>query len=75
MGKTLKIGNIELKPGVCIDVLIQGRKYKVKIETIDEYNTIIGVDPSDNPVMVRLSKIVAIRVISEDEFYGEKRNE
>ena len=71
--REIHIGNLTLGPGKYIEALVQGRKYRVRIEEIDEYNTIIGRDNNGKDVMIRLSKIVAMRTMTEDEFYGREQ--
>jgi hypothetical protein len=71
----LIIGKITFSTGDFIEVLAQGRKYRMKILEIDDYNNIIGEDQNGNPIYVKISKISVIKTISEYEFLGgEKKN-
>jgi len=71
----LVIGKITFSIGDFIEVLAQGRKYRMKILEIDDYNNIIGEDPNSNPIYVKISKISVIKAISEYEFLGgDKKN-
>ncbi len=64
----LVIGKITFSVGDFIEVLAQGRKYRMKILEIDDYNNIIGEDQNGNPIYVKISKISVIKTISEYEF-------
>jgi len=69
---------MELRPGDCVSVLISGRTYILKIEEITDYNQIVGEDILGSPVMIRVSKIMALKKISEEEFElrkGEKKHD
>ncbi|ACB37245.1 hypothetical protein AFV9_gp11 [Betalipothrixvirus uzonense] len=71
MSKTqLKLGKISFSVGDMVEVLAQGRKYRMKITEIDDYNNLIGEDSNGNPIYIKISKISVIRKISELEFYG-----
>jgi len=68
--RELKLGKISFVVGDYIEVLAQGRKYRLLIEEIDDYNNLIGKDPNGNPIYIKISKISVIRRISELEFNG-----
>ena len=73
--RELKLGKISFQVGDYIEVLAQGRKYRLLVEEIDDYNNLLGTDPNGNPIYIKISKISVIRKISELEFTGgEKRN-
>jgi len=73
--RELKLGKISFQVGDFVEVLAQGRKYRLLIEEIDDYNNLIGIDPNNNPIYIKISKISVIRKISELEFNGgEKQN-
>jgi len=73
--RELKLGKISFQVGDYIEVLAQGRKYRMQIQEIDDYNNLIGQDPNGNPIYIKISKISVIRKISELEFTGgEPRN-
>lgn len=78
MPKSIYFGKMELRPGDCVSVLISGRTYILKIEEITDYNQIVGEDILGSPVMIRVSKIMALKKISEEEFElrkGEKKHD
>ena len=68
--RELKLGRISFQTGDFIEVVAQGRKYKMQIQEIDDYNNLLGVDPNGNPIYIKISKISVIRKISELEFTG-----
>ena len=68
--RELKLGKISFSVGDYIEVLAQGRKYRLLIEEIDDYNNLLGKDPNGNPIYIKISKISVIRKISELEFTG-----
>jgi hypothetical protein len=73
--RELKLGKISFSVGECIEVLAQGRKYRMRISEIDDYNNLLGEDPNGNPIYIKISKISVIRKISELEFTGgENKN-
>jgi len=73
--RELKLGKISFQVGDYIEVLAQGRKYRLLIQEIDDYNNLLGEDPNGNPIYIKISKISVIRKISELEFTGgEKKN-
>jgi len=73
--RELRLGKISFQVGDFIEVLAQGRKYRMQIQEIDDYNNLLGQDPSGNPIYIKISKISVIRKISELEFIGgEKQN-
>jgi len=73
--RELKLGKISFQVGDFIEVLAQGRKYRLLIEEIDDYNNLLGTDPNGNPIYIKIGKISVIKKISELEFTGgDKRN-
>ena len=73
--RELRLGKISFQTGDFIEVLAQGRKYRMQIQEIDDYNNLLGIDPNNNPIYIKISKISVIRKISEIEFTGgEKQN-
>lgn len=73
--RELKLGKISFQVGDYIEVLAQGRKYRMQITEIDDYNNLLGTDSNGNPIYIKISKISVIRKISELEFTGgEKQN-
>ncbi len=72
MGRKLVFGKITIEVGDCIDVLVSGRKYVMKVTDITEYSQIVGETPNGDPVMIRASKIVALRKIPSDTFEAMK---
>jgi hypothetical protein len=72
MGKKLIFGKIIVQEGDCLDVLVSGRKYVIKVIEVTDYNQIVGETPSGDPVMIRASKIVALRKISPEAFEAMK---
>jgi hypothetical protein len=68
MSKKLSFGKMIIEPGDCLDVLVSGRRYLMKVVDITEYNQIVGETPTHDPVMVRSSKIVAVRKIPPEAF-------
>jgi hypothetical protein len=71
--RELKLGKIIFQVGDFIEVLAQGRKYRMRIQEIDDYNNLLGEDPNGNPIYIKISKISVIRKISELEFTGGER--
>jgi hypothetical protein len=71
--RELKLGKVSFQVGDCIEVLAQGRKYRMRIQEIDDYNNLLGEDPNGNPIYIKISKISVIRKISELEFTGGER--
>jgi len=73
--RELKLGKISFVIGDHIEVLAQGRKYRLLIEEIDDYNNLLGTDPNGNPIYIKIGKISVIKKISELEFTGgDKRD-
>ncbi|CAJ31624.1 hypothetical protein AFV7_gp05 [Betalipothrixvirus pezzuloense] len=72
--KQLVLGKISFSVGDIIEVLAQGRKYRLKIVEIDDYNNILGEDQQGNPIYIKISKISVIRRIDEKEFYSGGNN-
>jgi len=73
--RELKLGKIAFQIGDHIEVLAQGRKYRLLIEEIDDYNNLLGTDPNGNPIYIKIGKISVIKKISELEFTGgDKRD-
>ncbi|CAJ31564.1 hypothetical protein AFV8_gp07 [Betalipothrixvirus puteoliense] len=70
----LIMGKISFSVGDIIEVLAQGRKYRLKIVEIDDYNNILGEDQQGNPIYIKISKISVIRRIDEKEFYSGEKN-
>lgn len=69
----LIMGKISFAVGDIVEVLAQGRKYRLKIVEIDDYNNILGEDQQQNPIYIKISKISVIKRIDEKEFYiGDK---
>jgi len=68
--RELKLGKISFQVGDFVEVLAQGRKYRMQITEIDDYNNLLGTDPNGNPIYIKISKISVIRKISELEFTG-----
>jgi len=68
--RELKLGKISFQVGDFVEVLAQGRKYRMQITEIDDYNNLLGTDPNGNPIYIKISKISVIRKISELEFKG-----
>ncbi|AOS58362.1 conserved lipothrixviral protein [Sulfolobus islandicus filamentous virus 2] len=66
----LRIGKYSFSTGDFIEVLAQGRKYRLQIQEIDDYNNIIGTDPNGNPIYIKISKISVIRKMTQQEFTG-----
>jgi len=73
--RELKLGKISFSVGDFIEVLAQGRKYRMQIQEIDDYNNLLGQDPSGNPIYIKISKISVIRKISELEFTGGEQKD
>jgi len=73
--RELKLGKISFSVGDCVEVLAQGRKYRMQIQEIDDYNNLLGQDPSGNPIYIKISKISVIRKISELEFTGGEQKD
>jgi hypothetical protein len=71
--RELRLGKISFQVGDFIEVLAQGRKYRMRIQEIDDYNNLLGEDPNGNPIYIKISKISVIRKISELEFTGGER--
>jgi hypothetical protein len=74
MGRKLVFGKITIGAGDCLDVLVSGRRYVLKVTDITEYSQIVGETPGGDPVMVRASKIVALRKIPQEVFDAMKAN-
>jgi len=73
--RELRLGKISFQTGDFIEVLAQGRKYRMQIQEIDDYNNLLGIDPNGNPIYIKISKISVIKRISELEFTGgENKN-
>ena len=73
--RELKLGKITFQIGDYVEVLAQGRKYRMQITEIDDYNNLLGEDPNGNPIYIKISKISVIRKIPELEFTGgEQKN-
>ena len=73
--RELRLGKISFVVGDYVEVLAQGRKYRLQITEIDDYNNLLGTDQNGNPIYIKISKISVIRKITELEFTGgEKRN-
>ena len=73
--RELRLGKISFQIGDYIEVLAQGRKYRMQITEIDDYNNLLGEDQNGNPIYIKISKISVIRKISELEFFGgESKN-
>ncbi len=73
--RELRLGKISFSVGDYVEVLAQGRKYRLLVEEIDDYNNLLGTDPNGNPIYIKISRISVIRKISELEFTGgEKKN-
>jgi len=73
--RELRLGKISFQVGDYIEVLAQGRKYRLLVEEIDDYNNLLGTDNNGNPIYIKISKISVIRKISELEFTGgEQKN-
>ncbi len=72
MGRKLVFGKIAVAEGDYLDVLVSGRRYVIKVTDITEYNQIVGETPSGDPVMIRASKIVALRKIPQEVFDAMK---
>jgi len=68
--RELKLGKISFQVGDFVEVLAQGRKYRMQIKEIDDYNNLLGTDPNGNPIYIKISKISVIRKISSLEFTG-----
>ncbi|AAL27719.1 hypothetical protein SIFV0008 [Sulfolobus islandicus filamentous virus] len=66
----LRMGKFSFSVGDYIEVLAQGRKYRLQIQEIDDYNNIIGTDPNGNPIYIKISKISVIRKMTQQEFTG-----
>lgn len=73
--RELKLGKISFSVGDFIEVLAQGRKYRMQIQEIDDYNNLLGQDPNGNPIYIKISKISVIRKISELEFTGGEQKD
>ncbi|CAJ31500.1 conserved hypothetical protein [Betalipothrixvirus acidiani] len=73
--KQLNLGKISFSVGDIVEVLAQGRKYRLKIIEIDDYNNILGEDQQQNPIYIKISKISVIRKIDEREFYSGEKND
>jgi len=73
--RELKLGKISFFVGDYIEVLAQGRKYRLLIEEIDDYNNLLGTDPNGNPIYIKISKISVIKKISELEFTGGEQKD
>ena len=73
--RELKLGKISFVVGDYIEVLAQGRKYRLLIEEIDDYNNLLGEDPNGNPIYIKISKISVIKKISELEFTGGEQKD
>lgn len=71
----LTMGKISFSVGDAIEVLAQGRKYRLRIVEIDDYNNILGEDEQQNPIYIKISKISVIRKIEENELNGGKKND
>ena len=72
--RTIYFGSMAIKPGDFLHVLVSGRVYIVKVTEVTEYSQIVGEDPDGNPVMIKVSKITAIRKITEEEFRRRSKN-
>lgn len=70
----LVLGKISFSVGDTIEVLAQGRKYRLRITEIDDYNNILGEDQLGNPIYIKISKISVIHKISEKEFIGGEKD-
>jgi len=73
--RELRLGKISFSVGDYIEVLAQGRKYRMQIQEIDDYNNLLGTDPNGNPIYIKISKISVIRKISELEFTGGEQKD
>jgi len=47
----------------------------MQIQEIDDYNNLLGTDPSGNPIYIKISKISVIKKISELEFTGGEQKD
>ena len=75
MGKQkLILGKTSFSVGDFVEVLAQGRKYRMKIVEFDDYNNMLGEDDQSNPIYIKISKISVIKKISEHEFRGDNEN-
>ena len=72
MPKVLYFGKLRVEPGDYLSVLVSGRTYILKVEEVTEYNQIVGEDITGSPVMIRASKVMALKKISEEEFLIRK---
>ena len=73
--RELKLGKISFQIGDFVEVLAQGRKYRMQITEIDDYNNLLGTDQNGNPIYIKISKISVIRKISELEFTGGEQRD
>ncbi len=72
MGRKLTFGKIVIAEGDCLDVLVSGRRYVLKVTDITEYGQIVGETPGGEPVMVKVGKIVVLKKIPCEMFEAMK---
>lgn len=68
MTKKLYFGKMVIGEGDFLDILVSGRRYIVHVTEVTDYNQIVGETPNGDPVMVRASKVTAIRKVSKSDF-------
>jgi SepF-like predicted cell division protein (DUF552 family) len=75
MSKKLFFGKLVIEKDDYLDILVSGRKYVLHVTEITDYNQIVGETPDGDPVMIRVSKVTAIRKISSEIFQAMKNVE